>query len=211
MGSEAASISPTTLSWVSERSQSPNTMKSCARNMRGLGSAGFRRTSAWRSWRHADRSPARSLSSAALTWLSPSVLDVLGDVPREVGVLALRALVALSPVLRLDLHEVQRERLGRHVVTAGGVRDLVIGNEHAFQVEGQVVERILARLAQGDLALGDVLAVGTGELEGGRGLVHLLRDVDVMDINLARSRAAAALAGAALRQPPGEGLDVDLA
>src|SRR5882757_10031515 len=136
-----------TLSWVNARSHSPSTINNCARKMRGRGSAGLRRTSTCSPSRQADSSPARNCSSAADREPAIAqllVLDVLGDVPGEVGVFALGALIALRPVLALDLHEVDGKGLRRHIGPAGGVRDLVVGNQQAFEVEGQVIERILA-------------------------------------------------------------------
>src|ERR1700722_3466635 len=127
MGIAAASISAMTLSWVSARSHSPSTINNCARKMRGRVSAGLRRTSPCRSVRHADSSPARNFSSAADREPAIAqllVLDVLGNVPGEIGIFALGALVALCPVLALDLHEVDGKGLRRNICPPGGVRDL---------------------------------------------------------------------------------------
>src|SRR5579864_2267212 len=121
MGTALASSSAATASWLSARSQSPCTMRSCARKIRGLASEGFLRTSSCRSFRQPARSPARSLLSAPLTVVclqrrdTCSELHVLRDVPREIRVLALGTLVGLGPILELHFREVERDRLRRYI------------------------------------------------------------------------------------------------
>src|SRR5439155_16946353 len=109
----------------------------------------------------------------------------------------------------LDLREVERELIGRDVATAAA---LVRAHEHVG--ERDLVELdpwpFTASLAQAEGADLDVLAGDALEEQLRRGFADLVCEVEVLELRLPRAAAPAEREGPGLRDPPTEGLDLDL-
>ncbi|PAV66566.1 hypothetical protein WR25_01167 [Diploscapter pachys] len=139
-----------------------------------------------------------------------SDLDVRADVP---AVLDRAAFLGAVGFLRLvvdgDLGEVQGHVLGQAVVaarTAGAQR----ADDHLFEVDDQVLDlAFTAGLAHRQLDLVDVLAAGAVSHQVGAGLVDVLGDRQVLDVDLARTAAAAQVHVAGLGHAPAPVQHVD--
>ncbi len=84
--------------------------------------------------------------------------DVLGDVPLVLGLGPLTAVRILDRVLHVDRPEVQRH-IFREPILAAGAAQRDMSHDDVLEVYRQELERLVARLADDELALLDVLAV----------------------------------------------------
>src|SRR6266545_2556376 len=135
-------------------------------------------------------------------------LFVLLDVPAHLAARLAGALLILFEVLDLELGEVDRHVLREQV--AAVARLLHAGDEDVVECDLEVLDRLLAGLADGNQTVGDVLAVAAVQHQRRRGLVQELRDGDVVDVDLARPVAAARMASGCLIHPPAKGFDMNL-
>src|SRR6056297_602180 len=174
----------------------------------GCGARGMARGAARRRARIWCGRPARK--PGGRMGFRPSLRHVGTDVPLELGLGALAAFIGLLDVIHLDLGEIEGDVLGQPVLaarTAGGDG----GDEHLVHLDGQIFQRVLARLAADDLRLREVIAVGAIEHQHRRGFVDPLGAADVLEVGLAGTAAAAAVKRAALAHAPAPGQQIDAA
>ena len=84
-----------------------------------------------------------------------------------------------------------------------------VADQDVLQLDGQVFERLLARFADDQLGLLDVLAVAAMQHQRGRRLVEIVREVDVLHRDLAGAGATTHVGGSRLGHAPRPGQDVD--
>src|SRR5262245_28617494 len=208
-GSEPALSSPSTFSCARARSQSPITHRSWNRNTRYSALSGALRTSDCSSARASSTRPSRRVCSASTVLPRSLPLRVRGNVPAHLGLGAGRALGVLRGVLHVDLREVERDVLGQPVLTtrpSGRVR----GDEDVFELDDQVLERVFARLADGQLRFWNVLAVAGEQHEIRRRHVDVLRERQILDVDLAGARTTAQVGRSRIAHAPAPGEDGDL-
>src|SRR5262249_34704365 len=166
---------------------------------RRLAFAGSLRTELWPS---ARRSASRvepfassaSLRVALIVLLSPnpdrrSGLHVRLDVPPHFAARRAAAIGFLLHVFDMELGEVESQALRDELRPVSSV--LHTADEDIGQLDLQVLERLVARLAYRHQPGRDVLAARAVQEQCSRSLVHKLRNADVVHGNLAGAAAAA--------------------
>src|SRR5690606_5488919 len=96
-------------------------------------------------------------------------------------------------------------------VLTSAAASLVRRDEHIRHVDREVLERRLARLADHERGLREVLAVAGGEEDLGAGEIHVLGEGEVLHVHLAAASAAAHVEAACVARSPAPGEYVDLA
>src|ERR1700730_16919194 len=121
--------------------------------------------------------------------------------PPRLGLRTTGAVLLLLLVLGLEFREIERDVFGEPVFpvrAAGGD----VADKNVLQLDRQVFERLLARLAHDQLGLLDVLAVAAMQHQRRRRLVEVVREVDVLHRDFARAGAAAHMGGSCLGHAP---------
>src|SRR4051794_10018923 len=105
--------------------------------------------------------------------------------------------------------EVEREVLGEPILTARATHRHV-AHDDVLKIDGEILERLIARLAYDQFTLGDMLAVAAVLEQRRTRLVYVLSDAQILYGHFARTGARAHVGRARLRSAPGPSQDVDL-
>src|SRR5262249_19314051 len=81
----------------------------------------------------------------------------------------------------------------------------VRSDENVFELDDQVLQRVLAGFADGQLRLWNVLAVAGEQDEIGRRCIDILRERQVLDVDLARARTTTQVGRSRIAHAPAPG------
>src|SRR3954465_3970460 len=121
----------------------------------------------------------------------------------------LRAVLVLRGVLHVEGGEVERDVLGEPILTARAAHRHV-AHDDVLKLDGEVLERLVARLTYDQFTLGDMLAVAAVLEQRRTRFIYVLGDAQILYGHFARAGARAHVGRARLRGAPGPSQDVDL-
>src|SRR5207302_3697089 len=115
----------------------------------------------------------------------------------------------LRGIGNFNLGKVDRDLIDRHNVS-GGAAGLIVRNQQVAEFDLQILLLLFACLAARQQRLFDVLTGGTGQEQLGAGLVHVHREIKVLDGNLARPATATVRVRTAIDFSPAPALNINL-